>query len=884
MKTEKNSTSRLRRLNWRTKKSSTTDFLPKSPQSFRTLAEARHVKELGLSQFHMAQRHVVGIELPQRQVLGTTPLTAQTHPLTALSAFTLSPKNLHSLLCSGGSHPLSCDSTTLRLYPLNSDGEFRVRCVLEKIEYTDRAEYRNPQRVERSVSAIRELGEIGSVPAAKELVGFVISEAQEDQMDEEERTYELPLGRAAEAALARMGIPAILEMLYVLGRYPDEWNCEIDANAQLAVAALLGVRDPRAVPVLIELFKCEDKTLHKAVQKSLVAFGAQAVVQSLQESKNVNQMSLLIKLCELDWSWNETSQEFHSALTRALKDILPSDVFGMLAFYYDFDDPMLDAVVESYLGECLQKIPMEQLIPFISSSRFCPYVTERLEKADIRELIPLRDDSNSDVQSLIKKRLENTGLGTLMEMSDPAVQVYLEERLLTADISKLLPFLCDARFRVRIAEILRQRGESPTTFLIQAVSEGISEEAPLRELVLMGESALEDLNAALSHPNKWVRYTAAFALSEIVLRPVTETECRDALHEGDAGIKAMAVRFLAALGTAEAYEALVDWMLDEKKYLKHSWVLKDCPLDFERCDAVTFQRLIKNPKILSENASHVRRVAKERDLPKTQSLLNRWDAEEKFKESMGEKIEEIGGAIARKLAEKLELDMSCKVLATPGNKGHYGAITLGGGSSAPVSGGGQKMMFLPFQGIEIEMGTGIEEMKDRIRILNILVPHEVAHVIQQQRKIKAPKIDLSLFQRIDRKKAEYQANEVLLDKLGFDAARKIYVHGDGDVLFDEGFREAIAIRAYASYLKILLRNFKAGAHALLDETIARCIAVASEMVGSEEILPKLQRELNSLINELYDLVTSGQDGLKVAEVDLLIGEYREIFRTTTLDI
>ncbi|HCU25174.1 MAG TPA: hypothetical protein DF383_09155, partial [Deltaproteobacteria bacterium] len=166
----------------------------------------------------------------------------------------------------------------------------------------------------------------------------------------------------------------------------------------------------------------------------------------------------------------------------------------------------------------------------------------------------------------------------------------------------------------------------------------------------------------------------------------------------------------------------------------------------------------------------------------------------------------------------------------------------------------------------------------RIDILNFLVHHEVAHIIQSKRKIREPRLDLRSFQRLNHEQINHNANEVVIDKLGFDAARKIYVHTEGDeVSLDESGREAIAVNAYVSLLKIVLRNLESGTHAPSDEVIARQIAVAREMSN--------RGELQSLADQLYARIApTGQDPTKTEEIDRLIRTYRFLFKETRLPL
>ena len=270
-------------------------------------------------------------------------------------------------------------------------------------------------------------------------------------------------------------------------------------------------------------------------------------------------------------------------------------------------------------------------------------------------------------------------------------------------------------------------------------------------------------------------------------------------------------------------------------------------------------------------------------LPFTAALIERTkEAQRKgeaLRESLREKIEEITAAVIKKIGAVLELKSDHAASASEGNRGSYGSITMRAGLSLRLEQRLElKQELLPRDVLDIETGESIEDIKERMRTLNFLVHHEMGHSIQRKRKIEHPAI--SLFPSLDQKEAKHHANEILIDKLAFDAARKIYVHGDGDILFTENAREAIAIDAYLTLGRIVLRNLEAGVHALPDECLARIIAVLREISKSNSIPAKTKSELSGLADTFMTRIASE----KIAEIDALIAAYRKIFRTTQLEI
>lgn len=302
------------------------------------------------------------------------------------------------------------------------------------------------------------------------------------------------------------------------------------------------------------------------------------------------------------------------------------------------------------------------------------------------------------------------------------------------------------------------------------------------------------------------------------------------------------------------------------------------PRVFPQLDAVIVETLGSQRERIDE----FRAVAETCDLPLSRALITRIDEEQALRETLGGKIEEITADIMEKIGAALRLNIGHSATASEGNGGSYGSVSMGIGLSLSLQQRIElRQEILPGKFLDIETGETIEEMKERVRVLNFLVHHEVGHLIQEERKIGQPVI--GAFSLLDQKEVEHHANEILIDKLAFEAARKIYVHGDGDIIFSESMREAIAIDAHLTLGRIIIRNLEAGAHTLPDECVARFIAVLREISKSKAISAQAKGEISGLADTFRARITADQSEEKIAEIDALIKAYREIFRQTRLD-
>jgi len=249
-----------------------------------------------------------------------------------------------------------------------------------------------------------------------------------------------------------------------------------------------------------------------------------------------------------------------------------------------------------------------------------------------------------------------------------------------------------------------------------------------------------------------------------------------------------------------------------------------------------------------------------------------------------EKMEEITSAIEEPLAKALGLVARHGATTSEGDDGRYASILTTGLRQAPTLSQRLTLQLSQFQLSVIDVREGMDEaaLRRRLRCLNILVHHEVAHIIQRERKIPHPKI--ANYSRLNQQEARRQANEVLIDKLGFESARLIYVHGDGDVMFSEAIREAISIEAYITLCEIILENLAADVHKLSNGNAARIVAVLRQLALSNSIIFPIRNRLLELADIFWQRIRDNSLEERNAQFTQLINEYESIFAKTNLTL
>lgn len=531
------------------------------------------------------------------------------------------------------------------------------------------------------------------------------------------------------------------------------------------------------------------------------------------------------------------------------------------------------------------------------SSQYRPVVVDAMKKLidlpgvsdlsfDLGKLMTCASSTDPSLSAIAHRILESLDLDTLMSQADPHV-------------------------RYAAAAVLEERGR------------------PVSQDLLM--------EAVLNHPEERIRFRAARRLDPIkdplkaeavgrILFKDGGKAAKEALRliedaPGDAvtdvlftNIRALRAGMVAAVllrrgadRDPKIFEAIVGIMVDhvasgiQEAVFKHpeaGRVLRECleenPSFLEKGEIRAYLKTIPEPEIqelVGKHEQEAEALRREEEIRKQgEKILRREETRlreqeeirrqeerlrEEEREALLEKTETIVEDIREKISDRLKLGMSHRGSASNGNTESYASVSSGSSVGLKLELGlRQELTTLLEDHIEIEMGETLEDLRERFRTLNFLVHHEVAHVIQDKLGIERPRIDFGSLNHLDPQAAEHHANEIVIDKLGFDAARKIYVSGDGDLMFDEDMRESVAVHSYAALMGIVLRNLKSGAHAMKGEALARFIAVTREMAGSEAIAPKVKAHLEALADELSNDVT--------ADIRSLIDLYRTIFRETGL--
>ncbi len=253
-------------------------------------------------------------------------------------------------------------------------------------------------------------------------------------------------------------------------------------------------------------------------------------------------------------------------------------------------------------------------------------------------------------------------------------------------------------------------------------------------------------------------------------------------------------------------------------------------------------------------------------------------------EALKDKITEAGEKIRDEISRRLGFEADHYVGTSTGNHGVYGnVLTLQGPSLAL----GFKMAaelrheinYDILEEIKIELGDSLEELKERFSLLNFLVHHEIAHVLQDRLEMLHPAPQTNSFPHFDEAMVVHYANEILLDRFAFWAGRKIYVH-EGPEGFGENkenAREAASIKAYSILLNLIFRNLDSGVHVLPDETLARFVAVAEEMSQSRWIDEETRQVLVQGSKSMHALAAQKKSSEVISEMDRLISLYRGIF-------
>jgi len=351
----------------------------------------------------------------------------------------------------------------------------------------------------------------------------------------------------------------------------------------------------------------------------------------------------------------------------------------------------------------------------------------------------------------------------------------------------------------------------------------------------------------------------------------------------------------------DAFEQYCDmWMEDKRARAPLARMLRNGEGDIRRvasglamldpklANRTLAEFLRTNPTVLEENELDLERLAKDHGLGSVSALIKELKEARETLRMLNEKIKEIAETVKDKIGERLGLVTDVSAAVSAGN-GSYASISFGGGLRLELRQQlALKQELLPANSLTIEESGSLADALARVRSLNFLVHHEIGHIIQKEKRIKPPAFALPELRSFSARKAKRQAKEVLIDKLAFDAARKIYVHNDGDIMLSQGQRESVAINAYLDLAKIVLRNLDSHIHSLPNECLARIAAVLCEFSESTEIAVKTQKEIASLAKTfrsriINTLASSQGEEAVFAETDKLIDYYRRIFKAVRLE-
>ena len=136
------------------------------------------------------------------------------------------------------------------------------------------------------------------------------------------------------------------------------------------------------------------------------------------------------------------------------------------------------------------------------------------------------------------------------------------------------------------------------------------------------------------------------------------------------------------------------------------------------------------------------------------------------------RIQRITQAIVSKLSRALGL-ASPRVSSTESDFGYMGSVSMGHSIGLVQRIGFHLELTRINELVNIESGLSVKDAGRRMDSLNFLVHHEIAHVVQSRQNLLGPRI--GTYEEIGQEDVEHNANEVLVDKIGFALGRQIYV-------------------------------------------------------------------------------------------------------------
>lgn len=231
--------------------------------------------------------------------------------------------------------------------------------------------------------------------------------------------------------------------------------------------------------------------------------------------------------------------------------------------------------------------------------------------------------------------------------------------------------------------------------------------------------------------------------------------------------------------------------------------------------------------------------------------------------------------IGLEISKRLKLGLKPQASVSDQHAGSYATFSPGLGLSPVLSLSLEMRLEMKVSladHFDLETEGTLESVREMSQTLNFLAHHEVAHVIQDRLGIEPPRVDFEALKHLDSGRAAHYANEILIDKLGLEAARKIYVFDENGPIADAETREAMAVRSLNALMGIIRRHLAADTQAMESEAVARCVAVTREM------------GLSDIAAELEAHVKAGKNEAEQAEIQSLIDLYRTVFRETELPL
>ena len=246
------------------------------------------------------------------------------------------------------------------------------------------------------------------------------------------------------------------------------------------------------------------------------------------------------------------------------------------------------------------------------------------------------------------------------------------------------------------------------------------------------------------------------------------------------------------------------------------------------------------------------------------------------------RIEAVTKGVIASLSEMLGLQYNLRTSVTASEYVQGRVVAFDEDRTSFAPGSGLTMRILPE--VTIEAGPTAEYAREVLKVLNFLVHHELAHAVQVQRELEQPEVDLAKYSHLDHKLIAHYANETLMDKMAFEMGTNLYVHGDGDVVFDCEIREIIVIGAMLALAGLFNNDLDEGRRTFDAPQSARHIAILREAAMSRVITRKMQLRVRGQANAFYDRAVGEMGADEMKEFDRLIDEYRRIFRTSSLEV